>query len=597
MQTRMLVERWSRASWLVLALWALLSLPHALAGSESYRFEGVERVVAVGDIHGAYDELITILRGTGVVDQDLAWSGGRTHLVSLGDLLDRGDHGRQVMDLLMRLGPEAAAAGGAVHVVFGNHEVMNLTGDLRYVGAGDYRQFGSNARAGMPAGYHERRAALAPDGVYGRWLMELPVAIVVNDTLFLHGGVSGQLEGLTLEQLNREARRDIQRVARGWHALLEAGTLADRDGFDALRAQATRLARHGDDRLGAVGKDIAEGLEGLPFDPDGPLWYRGSARCHPYLETAVAENVLESLGAQRVAVGHTPTHDRRITSRLEGRVLSVDTGMNHAAYRGRPAALVIEDGAARAWYAGEGDAAIEAEPHRVLGRPGGMDDAGIEAFLMSAEVVRIDAPPAAGGPRRVLLEQDGKQVTAVFNSKDTAPRVRDGRWPRGADRSDRYSHEIAAYLVDRLIGLEMVPVTVERTIDGQRGALRLQIEDSISEQERQSQGTAVRGHCDLAAQFGMSSVFDILIYNPDHALGTMRHDRDGQLWLVDQSKAFGPARDVRAALRNAGLRPSPQLAEALARVTVENLEPLAPHLHRRQIQALAERAAQLRAAR
>jgi hypothetical protein len=594
---QMLVKRWSRASWLVLVLWTMLSLQHALAASESYRFEGVERVVAVGDIHGAYGELVTILTGTGVIDEDLAWSGGRTHLVSLGDLLDRGDHGRQVMDLLMRLGPEAAAAGGAVHVVLGNHEVMNLTGDLRYVDAGDYLQFGSEARAGLPAGYRERRAALAPDGVYGRWLMELPVAIVVNDTLFVHGGLSGRLAGLTLEQLNREVRRDVQRVARGWHTLLKEGALAEGDGFDALRVQAARLARLGDDRLRDVGKDIAEGLEGLPFLPDGPLWYRGSARCHPYEETAVAESVLESLGARRVAVGHTPTQARRITSRLDGRVLSVDTGMNHAAYRGRPAALIIEAGAARAWYAAEGDAAIEAEPHRVLGRPAGMDDAGIEAFLATAEVVRIDAPPAAGGSRTVLLERDGQRLAAVFNSKDTAPRVREGRWPRGAERSDRYSHEIAAYLVDRLIGLEMVPVTVERTIDGERGALRLEIEDSISEEVRQSQRTALRSDCELAAQFRMASVFDILIYNPDHALGTMRHDRHGQLWLVDQSKAFGPARDVRAALRSSGLKPSPQLAEALGRVTAENLESLSPYLHRRQVQALAERAAQLRATR
>jgi hypothetical protein len=594
---QMLVKRWSRASWLVLVLWTMLALQHALAASESYRFEGVERVVAVGDIHGAYSELVTILTGTGVIDEDLAWSGGRTHLVSLGDLLDRGDHGRQVMDLLMRLGPEAAAAGGAVHVVLGNHEVMNLTGDLRYVDAGDYLQFGSEARAGLPAGYRERRAALAPDGVYGRWLMELPVAIVVNDTLFVHGGLSGRLAGLTLEQLNREVRRDVQRVARGWHTLLKEGALAEGDGFDALRVQAARLARLGDDRLRDVGKDIAEGLEGLPFLPDGPLWYRGSARCHPYEETAVAESVLESLGARRVAVGHTPTQARRITSRLDGRVLSVDTGMNHAAYRGRPAALIIEAGAARAWYAAEGDATIEAEPHRVLGRPAGMDDAGIEAFLATAEVVRIDAPPAAGGPRTVLLDEDGKRLAAVFNSKDTAPRVREGRWPRGAERSDRYSHEIAAYLVDRLIGLEMVPVTVERTIDGERGALRLEIEDSISEEVRQSQRTALRSDCELAAQFRMASVFDILIYNPDHALGTMRHDRHGQLWLVDQSKAFGPARDVRAALRSSGLKPSPQLAEALGRVTAENLESLSPYLHRRQVQALAERAAQLRATR
>jgi hypothetical protein len=69
-------------------------------------------------------------------------------------------------------------------------------------------------------------------------------------------------------------------------------------------------------------------LDGLPFQPDGPLWYRGSARCHPFAETQVTEEVLHSLDARRVVIGHTLTGERRITSRKEGRVLRIDTGMN-----------------------------------------------------------------------------------------------------------------------------------------------------------------------------------------------------------------------------------------------------------------------------
>jgi hypothetical protein len=54
-------------------------------------------------MHGALDEFVATLRGTGLVDEELSWSGGTAHLVSVGDLLDRGDYGRQAMDLLMRL--------------------------------------------------------------------------------------------------------------------------------------------------------------------------------------------------------------------------------------------------------------------------------------------------------------------------------------------------------------------------------------------------------------------------------------------------------------------------------------------------------------
>jgi hypothetical protein len=583
-----------RTAWLLLALLALLPL-HA-ASADAYRFSGVERVVAVGDVHGALDEFVAVLRGTGLVDEELNWSGGRTHLVSLGDLLDRGDYGRQVMDLVMRLGPQAAAAGGAVHMVHGNHEAMNLVGDLRYVSHGDYAQFGASAPPGLPPGYHERRAAFAPDGEYGRWLLGLPVVIVIDDVLFVHAGLSTRLEGLSLEQINVAARRDIRRVAEGWHALLAGGQFSDTDDFGAVISRAPRLAQSEEPGVRRIGEAFVEALDGLPFIPDGPLWYRGSVRCHPFVESEVAEGVLAGLGARTVVVGHTPTHDRRITSRLEGRVIAVDTGMNRAAYQGRPAALVIHEGELRAWYAGEGEIPIEAEPNRIWDRPHGMSDAEIEAFLLSAEVAELGTA-GAGGQRRVTLEQEGRRLTATFNTRDTAPRMRDGRWPRGADRADRYSHEIAAYRLDRLLGLGMVPVTVERTIGAERGALRLWIEGSVTEQQRQAGEARVRSDCPLTTQFKLMNVFDVLTFNPDHDHGSMRYDPDGQLWLLDQSRAFGTARDVPGMLRRSGLKISPQMAEALAVVTAENAASLMPYLHPRQVEALVDRAQQLRTLR
>ena len=106
--------------------------------SAQVQFTGADRVVAFADVHGAYTELVTLLRETGIVDAQDHWAAGRSHVVSLGDLLDRGADSRKVMDLLMRLQGEAATAGGQLHVVLGNHEAMNLLGDLRYVAPGEY---------------------------------------------------------------------------------------------------------------------------------------------------------------------------------------------------------------------------------------------------------------------------------------------------------------------------------------------------------------------------------------------------------------------------------------------------------------------------
>ena len=148
-------------------------------------------MVAFADVHGAYTELVTLLRETGIVDAQDRWTAGRTHLVSVGDLLDRGDDSRKVMDLLMRLQGEARAAGGQLHVALGNHEAMNVLGDLRYVTPGEYAAYvdlesaaeraeqrkaweaakgpgsGAGLRQKFPPGFFGHRAALGPNGKYG----------------------------------------------------------------------------------------------------------------------------------------------------------------------------------------------------------------------------------------------------------------------------------------------------------------------------------------------------------------------------------------------------------------------------------------------
>jgi metallophosphoesterase superfamily enzyme len=114
------------------SLFALLLFTQSGA-TQQWHFNQVERVVAISDIHGAYEAMAQTLQSATVIDDALSWSGGRTHLVIVGDILDRGPESRRAMDLLMRLEDEAGKAGGSVHVLIGNHEAMNLSGDLRYV--------------------------------------------------------------------------------------------------------------------------------------------------------------------------------------------------------------------------------------------------------------------------------------------------------------------------------------------------------------------------------------------------------------------------------------------------------------------------------
>jgi hypothetical protein len=92
---------------------------------------GSDRIVAVGDVHGAYEAFVKILQTADLIDQNQSWIGGKATLVQLGDVPDRGPRSRDVIDLLMRLEANASQ-NGRVECILGNREMMNIIGDLRY---------------------------------------------------------------------------------------------------------------------------------------------------------------------------------------------------------------------------------------------------------------------------------------------------------------------------------------------------------------------------------------------------------------------------------------------------------------------------------
>jgi hypothetical protein len=111
------------------------------AKTEAAALTDVPRIIAVGDLHGDYEQFTSVLSSAGLIDGNGDWTGGKAHLVQTGDVVDRGPDSRSIMDLLMRLEKQAAAAGGGVHALLGNHEAMNVYGDLRYVSPGEFASY------------------------------------------------------------------------------------------------------------------------------------------------------------------------------------------------------------------------------------------------------------------------------------------------------------------------------------------------------------------------------------------------------------------------------------------------------------------------
>jgi hypothetical protein len=332
-------------SWLLallLLLTALLSPPDpASAQSEP-------RVVAIGDLHGDFEAWRAIAAGAGLIDDRGRWSGGRTTLVQLGDITDRGPDSLKIIRDLMRLQGEAPRAGGRVVVVVGNHEAMMMTNDLRYVHPGEFAAFtddGSKRRRDLvyeanriaieaayrgrspnisatgareawmktyPLGRIEHQLAWAPNGELGRWAIANPAVVKIGDSLFVHGGISSSFADISIDDLNR-------RVA------------------EALRLR-------------------DESPNSIINDPRGPLWYRGlvtrqtgdeaggsstgrlSALPPPTIDEEV-ELVTRAYGVKRIVVGHTPSL-KGIVPGSNGKLWRADSG-NSRAYGGTPSYLEI----------------------------------------------------------------------------------------------------------------------------------------------------------------------------------------------------------------------------------------------------------------
>jgi Calcineurin-like phosphoesterase len=314
---------------LMLLLLAAERLPAAQT-----EWKNVERVVAVGDIHGDFAGLVEVLRSAGVIDQNNHWIAGKTHLVQTGDVPDRGADTRKAMDLLMDLEKEAAKAGGYVHALIGNHEAMNLYGDLRYTTPGEFAAFATNdserVRAGFwkqeakksprpnfddqrkweaehPLGWFEQRIAYSSKGVYGKWIRSHNAVIKINDTIYMHGGISPRYVSEPLEWINE----------------MVAAELND---------------------LTSIKKD------GPVMGTDSPLWYRGLSQDDGPEIAAHVDKVLAAYGIKRIVVSHT-VMPGAIIPRFGGKVIVIDVGIT-AVYGGHRACLLLEDGVPYAIHRG-----------------------------------------------------------------------------------------------------------------------------------------------------------------------------------------------------------------------------------------------------
>lgn len=556
----------------------------AISLAEDWQFEDVERIVAISDIHGAYGAMRSTLENAGVIDAEGTWAGENTHLVISGDILDRGPGSRAAMDLLMRLEGEADAAGGKVHVLLGNHEVMNLTGDLRYVAVAEYAAFAEDETADerdgwfevysergpsggaaltkevfdeqFPPGFFAHRRAFRADGTYGQWLLSKPIIVVLNRTAFVHGGVHPDVVKVGLDGINGRLVDDLGEYVRLTALLTDAGVLVPSDNY----REHTRLLENfmppidaTPEVLNAIAR-VRELQDTSMADLDLPLWYRGNVGCSRIIEEHRLTAALASIGAAQVVIGHTPTASRQVLQRFDGRIVEIDTGMLNSYYQGRGNALVIEgEQLSVITESGERREAPLDHPRRVGNRPEDMSAGQVEALLSSGRITSITDEASAVPPRTTVQVTDGTHtIDAIF-----LKRVRRGFYPN-----------VAAYRLDQTLGLGMVPVTVRREVDGKDGSLQFLPKKTMDEGRRSETGRGVGAWCPLPDQWQAMYMFDALIHNEGRSYNRMIYAPDRwQLILIEHQNAFATRKGIPKHLESAPI----ELTEGW-RQALENLD-------------------------
>ena len=254
------------------------------------RFPSPKKLIAISDIEGDFEFLARFLLKNNVIDKEFNWAYGTGHLVLLGDHFDRGEYVTEVLWLLYKLEQEAEKKGGAVHVILGNHELMAMKGDHRYV----HKKY-KNLLRQEDIRYKD---LFAQNTELGKWLRTKNAIEIIGNTLFVHGGISPQLveEKISISEANTTIRKDLK------------DEVIDPDN-----------------------------RQNLIMKMEGPLWYRGLL--NENIQSTAIENILEMYEVEQIVIGHTlvdsiePLHNnklypidvRRINTKGEG--LLIDEGV------------------------------------------------------------------------------------------------------------------------------------------------------------------------------------------------------------------------------------------------------------------------------
>ena len=275
---------------------------------EKSEYKGVKKMLVISDIEGNFEAFRKLLQGNQVIDENFNWTFGKDHLVLAGDFVDRGVMVTEVLWFIYSLEEKAKAAGGYVHYILGNHEIMNMANELDYVN----ERYIQHAKL-MNKHYMQ---LFGPNAEIGRWLATKNVVERVGNTLFSHAGISGYMNMLRLPL------KELNEITRPFYT--------------------DTTYKYSDDRLNIIYSDF------------GPFWYRNYYKA-PRANVTQIDSTLDIYGVRTISTGHTIIANE-IRSLYDGKVFNTD--VHHA--QGHSEALLIDNG--KFWRVNNAGEKLEIKP-------------------------------------------------------------------------------------------------------------------------------------------------------------------------------------------------------------------------------------------
>lgn len=272
--------------------------------------EAPEKLFVTSDIEGNFNAFYSMLVGNKIMDENYQWIFGNGHLVIAGDMVDRGNNAWPCLWLLYKLEQEAERSGGKVHYILGNHDVMNMHANLKYV----KRRYIELAK--ILSGKDDEKEAymhlLSDTNEIAKWIASKNTVEKIGDVLYLHGGISEEVvdANLTIGKINEIIRKNIRK----------------------------NLTNH----------PGANEYDNLVFGKLGPIWYRGLVKDrdehYKKISQSSLDHILRFYGVKRIVIGHTIIDDE-VTSDFDGKVIRVDIKHPHSEkFTGKSQGLLIQDG-------------------------------------------------------------------------------------------------------------------------------------------------------------------------------------------------------------------------------------------------------------